>query len=742
MSKGPQPGVVVDSLKLAPPRPSVRLLHRRRLLDAIEATPDRGVCAITAGPGFGKTQLLGGLVANSEAPVAWLTVESADNDPSRFWTYLSTACFGTGERDQSGGEDVPHQPFSDADSFEAAFANRGAESLWIVIDDAHLLVNADLQDDLRRIAVRLPSGVRMAVASRSELPWVSSKWRAAGMVIDLRERALTLTEDEVGELVTMAGLRVSPAAVGQLRARTEGLPAVVQLAIRSAFGEADPETFVSQLRGDDQSIADFLLQEALDNQPADRRAFLLQTSILDRLTGSLCDAVTGRTDGARMLRELERSHALVNRLEGGDTPWFRYHAMFAELLRAELLTERDETVEQLHLRAGAWYGEHRDPERSFEHLVAGGDLDGAAAIVYANEDEYFRLARAATLHRWYAALPAALEDPDLHVLRLVWASLAERDVVRAGAMLAQLRRLPPHSSPAIALTAELAVVDAHLAARVGDERALLQYAQRALGGFAVEGIGLERPAVDYATLLAARAEVWTGRPDDARRRLESALADTRLADPYWIQTFRGAHAWADAARGDLTAALDRAEQVLAWQDAEGPLPTGCLEALLTRVMALRRRHLPEECARAISDACNAAEVSPLGRPFLVALGVEEAWLEVEQGDLDAAAATIDSLGDLPFFESGRRGRAEVTAAWQEAMRQRDGVTPLTAREREVLALLPTRLEIQEIAERLYVSKNTVKSHVKNIYIKLDVTNRDEAIARAAELRLPLTRTDP
>lgn len=732
--------MAIDATKLAPPRPSVRPLHRQRLLDVIDTTPDRGLCAITGGPGFGKTQLLGELAGRSDAKVAWLTVETADNDPSQFWTYLTEACLRAWQITVE--ERVERPAIADADSFvEAALDHAGDEAVWIVIDDAHLLVDATLQTDLGRVAQRLPAGARMAVASRRELPWVPPKWRAAGTVVDVRERALALNEDEFAELVRLAELDVSPEVVDQLRARTEGLPAVVQLAIRAALDADDPETFIRQLRGDDQSIADFLLQEALDNQPSERRQFLLETSILDRLTGTLCDAVTGRGDGAGLLRDLERSHALVNRLEGGETPWYRYHALFAELLRAELRAEHPGVVDELHLRAGAWHAEHGDPDRAFEHLVAGGDAEAAAAIVFEFEDEYFRLLRAATLHRWYSALPATLDDPDDHLLRLVWADLAQKDTVRAEATLAQLRRLALRPSAPMALAAELAVIDAHLAAQVGDAPAVALHAPQAIDGFAAEGIGLERPAVAYVTLLAARADVWDGRLDDAQHRLDAALANPTLTDPYWIHALRGALALVDAQRGDLGTALDRAEQVLTWQASNGAPSEGSLEALLARVMALRSQQRRDECTRAIADARKAADLIASGAPFKVALGIEAAWLDLQRGDLDAAGGIIDGIEDLPRFAAGERNLAEVREAWRESVRRREGVTDLTAREREVLALLPSRLTLQEIADQLYVSANTVKTHVKSIYVKLNVTNRDEATARAAELRLPLPSPD-
>lgn len=697
---------------------------------------------VTGGPGYGKTQLLGELAACPGAKVSWLTVEAADNDPSRFWSYLAEACLRAWRITPGNDERVGPAAVTDARSFAVAALDRPSEEpVWIVLDDAHLLLDDALQSELGNLARQLPTGARLLVASRRELRWVLPSWRAAGTVVDVRERSLALNEGEVAELIRSAGIGLRPQTVEQLHARTEGLPAVTQLAVRSALDEDDPEAFIQQLRGDDQSIADFLLQEAFDNQPEDRRRFLLETSILDRLTGTLCDAVTGRDDGARVLRDLVRSHSLVHRLEGGDAPWYRYHTLFAELLRAELRAEHPGEVDQLQLRAGVWHAEHGDPDRAFTHLIAGGDATAAAAIVHSHEDEYFRQLRAATLHRWYSALPATLHDPDAHLLRLVWASLAQGDVVIAEATLIELRRQVPSSPVSRALAAELALVDAHLDARVGDAPAVGQHAQRALAAFADAGVGLERPAVAYATLLAARAEVWMGRLDDAQRRLDAADAGGPSIEPSWIHAFYGVLAWVHAERGDVHGALGLAEKVLIWQASEAAPSEGSLEAQLVRVMALRRNERRDECVRALAEARHAAEVIASGAPFTFELAVEAAWLELQGGDLAAAGEILASIEDLPRFERGRQRREEVTEAWREAVRAREGVTDLTPRELEVLGLLPSRLTLQEIAERLFVSNNTVKSHVKNIYVKLHVTNRDEATARAAELRLPITNPD-
>lgn len=723
----------MDVTRFAPPRPSTRRVPRDRLLEVIDATPSGGVCVVTGGPGFGKTQLLSDWVDRPDVRAAWLTVDVTDNDPARLWHHLDEAW-----RRADLGAALDAEDTGDLDAFLRLVTGPSVDApVWLVIDDAHLLVDEAVRTELGRLVACLTGELRLAVASRVELPWSLARWRARGLVVDIRERALALRRDEVDQLVVAAGLDVSAPTVERLTARTEGWAAGVQLAIRGALEGDDPERYLARVRGDDESIADFLLEEALDHQPADRRRFLLETSILDRLSGSSCDAVTGRRDSARMLAELARDHVLVNRLDGEDVAWYRCHALFAELLRAELAADDPELACELHRRAGAWLAANGEIDRAVHHLLAGGRVEDATALVLAHEDEYFRLGQVALLRGWYDALPeVSVADPDGRLLRLIWASLAagEEPAVWEPA-LNQLRRRAARAEDTSTLAAELAVIDAHLAARIGDAPTMRDRCREAIDRFAAQSVGRDRPAVAYVTLLDARAAVWDGALDNADELVAAALADPAVTDPTWILAFEASRSAVDAERGRHAVALARAEAALAGRTDVNRHATGGLEAGLARVMALRGLGRAEEAVTAVDDARELARTGVVGAPYLVLLGVEEARLALDRGDLDGARAALRSAPELPRFQRGTHDVAATLGAWREATHRREGITSLTERELDVLARLPTRLTLQEIADELFVSLNTVKTHVKNIYAKLHVTNRDAAARRAEELHL-------
>ena len=723
--------MTLDSSQLAPPRPCVRHVVRDRLLAEIAATPGGGVCVVTAGPGFGKTELLVDWAARPGVVAAWMTAMAPDNDRARFWRHLGAACARAGLLDDDDG------PIHDVVDFLHAMAVRSWDDVWLMIDDAHLLIDEAIQADLARLVDALGDGTRLLVASRSALSWHLARQRARGLVVDVEERDLQLDRGEVGVLVAQSALEVPEGAVDQLAERTEGWAAGVQLAVRSALGSGDPEGYLGSLRGDDRPIAEFLLEEALEDQPDANRRFLLETSILDRLSAPVCNAITGRGDSGRVLADLERSHVLVSRLDDADEPTFRYHPLFSDLLRSELAADPDARPAVLHQRAATWFAEHEEIDRAVRHFAAVPDVEAAAALVHAHEDDLFRQGQVGLLQDWYALLPARSgADPDEELLRLLWASVAAGDPHEVWTpALDRLHRRAGRSGGAPWLVAEVAVLDAHLAAREGDSEAALRRATDALAAFATSDADRNRPAVAYASLLAGRAEVWTGDSDAAERRVRTALDDPAFTDPFWLAAFEGALAFVEVHQGHLRAALGRASRVAGAHGGSDAPPVGVIEASFARVRALRSLGLTDEGRRALEDAREVATTSTTGAPFLVLLGVEAGRIELLCGDLDAAEKALTRVEDLPRFNHGRRELDVALGMWREERSRREGITELTSREVEVLRLLPTRLTIQEIADELFVSANTVKTHVKSIYVKLDVTNRDDATRRAAELRL-------
>jgi LuxR family maltose regulon positive regulatory protein len=723
--------VSLDISQIAPPRPCVRHVVRDRLLAAVDATPAGGVCVVVGGPGFGKTELLLDWASRPGVVGAWLTAARSDNDPARFWRHLAAACEHAGLFDQAESE------VKDLTGFLAAMAARSRPGGWMVIDDAHVLVDEAIQADLARLVDALGDEVRLLVASRADLAWRLARQRARGMVVDIGERDLQLDRAEVGALVASSALEVPDEAVDRLAARTEGWVAGVQLALRSALGSVDPAGYLGSLRGDDRPIAEFLLEEALDDQPDANRRFLLETSILDRLSGPLCDAVTGRGDSSRRLAELERSHVLVSRLDDAE-PSYRYHPLFVDLLRSELASDPEARPGVLHGRAAKWFEAHGDIDRAVRHFAAVPDLEAAVALVHDHEDELFRKGEVGLLQDWYSLLPdlAGGADPDEQLLRLLWSSLAAGDAAEVWTpALDRLHRRATRPGADPWLVAEVAVVDAHVAAREGDSDAALRRATDAIDAFSAMGADPNRPAVAYASLLAARSEVWTGAPDAAERRMQSALDDPAFTDPFWLSAFVGALAFVEVYQGHFRAGLARADRLAPRPGGSDTPPVGAIESAFARVVALRSLGLVDDARRAVDDAREVAATSTSGEPFRFLLAVEAARIELLCGDLDAAEKALANVEDLPRFAHGRQELELALRMWREERSRREGITELTSREVEVLSLLPTRLTLQEIADELFVSANTVKTHVKSIYVKLDVTNRDDATRRAAELRL-------
>lgn len=719
-----------DATQFAPPRRTIRHVPRHRLLEVIGSTPGGGLCAVTGGPGFGKTELLADWAARTTEPAAWLTATPSDNDPSRFWRMLAASC-RRAESSGSSGEGVQ----SLAGFRREILESRPDEPWWILIDDAHLLVEEEIRADLASLVGGLGPATRLLVASRVELSWSLARLRAQGVVIDIRERALAFDRAEVEALVVQSALQVPDALIDRLVERTEGWAAGVQLAVRAAQEREDPVAHLEALRGHDRSIADYLLEEALDRQPEAHRRFLLATSILDRLCGPLCDAVTGVPGRARLLAELERSHVLVARLEGTEEAWYRYHPLFAELLRAELDAEAPDLASSGHHRAATWFESTGDVDRAVRHFVAAGDLDEAARVVREHEDEHFRLGEVALVQAWYSLLPEMPgSDPDEQLLRLSWASIGADDPPEVwGPALDRLRGRRPPTARAVWLQAQVDLIDAQLAAGVGNAPATQRHAVAVLDAVDLGRAADELPTVAYATILAARAAVWNGAPGAARERVEGLLGDAAAGDAFWVRALEAVRSYVDVHLGSFDAALRWVDR--SGQRADGGREVGALEASLARVIALRSVGRVPEAVAAIEAARSVAGATNAGAPFRVLLAVEESRAHLALGDLDAAGAALSGAEYLPRFDYGRTKLAEALGDWRQARSNREGVTDLTRRELDVLALLPTRLTLQEIADDLFVSANTVKTHVKSIYAKLQVSSRDEATRRADQLRL-------
>jgi LuxR family maltose regulon positive regulatory protein len=395
--------------KLRVPRGRADLLARPGLLRRLEEATDRELLLVSAPPGFGKSTLLGEWARHSRRAVAWLSLDPEDNDPARFWRYVVAAI----EPIHPGLEErvVPllHAPDPPApEVVAAAIVNELAADrrpFALVLDDYHVIESPAIHESLAFLLRRLAPGLRVVIAGRSDPPLALALLRARGQLAELRVPDLRFTAAEAAALLRETwGLDLPVESVAALAEKTEGWVAGLQLAALALQGSGDPVRRITEFAGSHRYILDYLTEEVLERQPEEVRSFLLETSVLERLSGPLCDAVTGRADGQQMLENLERANLFLVALDD-ERRWYRYHRLFADLLRVRLRQRAPERAPVLHRKAAAWCEAHGLVEDAIRHALAGGDAGGAAEITERHIDEVLGRGEGATLRRWLAALP-------------------------------------------------------------------------------------------------------------------------------------------------------------------------------------------------------------------------------------------------------------------------------------------------------------------------------------------------
>jgi LuxR family maltose regulon positive regulatory protein len=404
--------------KLFVPRPRRGLVPRPRLSERLNQVTASKLMLVSAPAGFGKTTLLAEwLAARSAAPtderqVAWLSLDPRDNDPAVFWPYfvaaLQTAAPGVGVRAlallqparPAAIEVVLTELLNDLDALPS--------DVILVLDDYHVIDGQEVQAAMAFLLDHLPSKLHLVIGSRADPALPLARLRARGELVEIRAAELRFTLDEAAAYLTESmGLVLTAPDVAALERRTEGWIAALQLAALSMQGRDNVAGFIAGFAGDDRYIVDYLVDEVLDRQSEGVRDFLVQTSILDRLSGPLCDAVTGRDGGTAMLKMLDRANLFVVPLDDSRR-WYRYHHLFADVLQTHLLAEGAEAAGDLHRRASQWYGQHAEPSPAIRHALAAGDVDRAADLIELAVPELRRNRQDATIRGWLDVMPDAV----------------------------------------------------------------------------------------------------------------------------------------------------------------------------------------------------------------------------------------------------------------------------------------------------------------------------------------------
>src|SRR5215467_2696588 len=495
---------VLLATKLYLPQPRPGFVSRPHLVSRLDEGLDRGLVLVCAPAGYGKTVALADWARRSWRPVAWLSLDAGDNDPVRFWRYV-VAAVGPA-RPGVAGRLLPlfgPPPPSSFDGPVTALINElaaqpGDGEAVLILDDYHLIDAGPVHESLLLLAEHLPPGLRLVLASRSDPPLPLGRLRARGQLAELRAAELRFTADEAAALLQQAaegaGTALSDADVAALTARTEGWAAGLQLAGLSLRGQADTAGFVAAFSGGHRYVLDYLAGEVLDHLDGQMRDFVLETSVLERLSGELCDAVTGRTGSQALLEQVERAGLFLVPLDE-VRGWWRYHHLFAGLLRARLQAGRPARVAGLHRAAAAWHQEHDLADDAVRHALAAGDAVWAARLLEQQFDAALQQGQRATIHRWLAALPADLVHARARlVLAQAWMVVVGGHVEAAGVALdaAQRASVPvaeesfePSAGRATSLLANtratITIAQGWLAWLRGDADATTAHASQALG---------------------------------------------------------------------------------------------------------------------------------------------------------------------------------------------------------------------------------------------------------------------
>jgi LuxR family transcriptional regulator, maltose regulon positive regulatory protein len=728
---------VVITTKLFKPSLRQHTVERKRLYDLLRVGCTLPLTLVVAPAGWGKSTLVAEWLAHDEINAGWVSLDGGDNDPMRLWRYLLLAAGQAGSaagaaamrRLDAAGSDVLRDVLP---AFVNALVSADAP-LVLVLDDYHLVTSAQVHASVAMLLDRSPPQLHLILITRADPALPLSRLRVREEIAEIGAEDLRFSAAEALDFFSdRPGPRLSEQDVFRLLARTEGWAAGLQLASLRLRGRADPAAFIDRFTGADWQIVSYLGDEVLASQRPEIREFLLVTSVLNRMCAPLCDTLTGRADGAELISDVHRANLFVIPLDD-ERRWFRYHHLFGDLLRHELARTSPERPATLHRRAAQWYAEHDDPAEAIGHAIASGDNALSSRLVAAHWLRTFNTGQLETVRMWLDALPAELvaSDASLSAARVLLALDTGRlEEVSAGLDAAEasgplddrlkfLRALHMYKtgdvSGAVARLREFSP---------GADDAFIATVHRLVLGMALMWLGDADRAWELLAEGARRAE------DDnnhlaylcaegyrallAVNRGDLALAESLVADAESAvgRTLSDSHFLA------MFPALARARLELRHADW-----AGAWRAATTAVELGRHGAGRVELAAALLTAAAAGRIYPDAGAGQTADAHPEALVGEARGILRHCA----DPGPLVTTWLAEEQRAEAARTRQLGLFE-----PLTDRELAVLRMLPAPASLRELAADLFVTPNTLKTHLRSIYRKLGAESREEAVIRARD----------
>jgi LuxR family maltose regulon positive regulatory protein len=738
--RGTAPGLAFElrESKFHPPAVRPGIVVRTALLGRLAATRVP-VITLVAPPGYGKTTLMAQWAQRTESRVAWLSCDDADNDPVVLLSALAVALSRIGPVDPaifsalaSSGADITVVP-----RFVAAVAPV-QPPVTVLVDHAEAVTNRQCLNTLAEFALRLPPGWQFALASRAVVPLPTARLRAHGGILEITADDLAMGPPEARSLLKGAGVEADEASLRDLLQRTEGWPAglyIAALAIKSGTRQSDAGfTFT----GDDVYMGDYLRSELLAGISAEEASFLARTSVLERMCGSLCDAILEKKESGTVLEQMEARNLLVLPLDR-RREWYRYHRLLRDLLQSELRRQEPGLVADLHFRAAAWFEANSMPEQAIGHAQAAGDYDRVVRLILELQQPVWASGRVETVLRWMEWIRDVTSAEHYGAIAvhgsLIFALLgqpSEAERWAAAAERASSAGILPDGSTTEATLAYLRAIVCRKG--IGEMRRDAQLAWEGLS-----------PASPYrATMLYTEgiSFLLEGDPTRAGPILARALnLATHSGSLPLAGLILAEQCGVAAERNDWAEVTTLAEQAAAIVE-DGHFGDYWTSAL-AYAWASRAAAHGGDVSRARFYLGRASRLRPLLTYALPVVSVQ-ALLEMTRsyitlGDPAGAAAVLAQADDILQQRPDLGVLAELAGKLQASLATGTshtiGASSLTAAELRLLPLLSTHLSYAEIGEQLYVSKNTVKTQAYSAYRKLGVSSRSEAVVRTRELGL-------
>lgn len=749
------------STKLFIPTLPHDVIHRHHLFEKLTSgfISGHSLTLISAPAGYGKTTLLAEWLSLYQGQVGWLSLDEQDNNELRFWKYFISALQTvSNESVQKTLQIIESNQDNEYKVFLTALVNDLAtldQKLIIVLDDFHVISNQVILNGLQFLLDHLPPSLHLFIVTRADPRLPISRLRVRGKLTEIRIADLRFTSDETLEFLNnLMDLGLNSSDIQALETRTEGWIAGLKLAALSIQGNENANSFIQTFTGSQQYILEYLVEEVLHRQPESIQRFLVETSILDRMCAPLCNAITDTTESDNILTELNRRNLFVIPLDA-DHYWYRYHHLFAEFLKSYLKRTQSDNLPNLHRRAAQWYQSNNYLEEALRHAFAIPDYPYVSHLVLNNWRKIYHQGRLKTAVQWLDTLPSDFirKSPPLGVA-VCWTLFARGDYSRISLYLDDITQvfeqmvesetLPKEHPEYSIIWQQVVLLKAIVMRHNGDVSSAMKLIQELIPTIEDlrKNLGQTIADMGYTACYSQMGYTYVNAKDyDQADNFLSKVSPYARQCGNFIALAHTTMEWVRISL--LQGKIDQAEKIccrelaLMNQPEYAEFPAFCL-IQLAYVDVLRVKNSLEEAEalleKGLETARKSGHVLYLAQGYLIAARLHHALgkEKLVQDDLQKADQIAISIHNhfLDEMISETKKSLDSKSSPRQAL-----IEPLSERELEVLRLLCAGKSNQEIADELFIAIDTVKRHVNNIYGKLGVRRRSQAIIESRRLGL-------